>query len=60
MMKFREDRIAELERLVKTEATDEIKNLVKQKDNEIQVQFPPMGYLAPALGVSGLSFAFSL
>ena len=61
MMKFREDRIAELERLVKTEeGTDDIKNLVKQKDNEIQVQFHLMGYLAPDLGVSGLSFAFSL
>ena len=37
MMKFREDRISELERLVKTEATDDIRNLVKQKDAEIQV-----------------------
>ena len=38
MMKFREDRISELEQLVKSGGTDDTHNLVKQKDSEIQVR----------------------
>ena len=46
MMKFREDRIAELEKLVKNGRDDDEQNLVKLKDAEIQVESLSCDYCA--------------
>ena len=49
VMKFREDRIAELERLVKNGRDDDEQNLVKLKDAEIQVESRFCDYSAISL-----------
>ena len=38
MMKFREDRIGELEKQVKAGASEDLNNLVKEKEKEIEVR----------------------